>query len=82
MVRPWTVGLAPCTFLGLPQGHKLYVLGTTSLPEMLQKELHLRMAFDSVLNVPTLSRRETMAVCSPSFTPLQPATLLLMRRIL
>lgn len=66
-----TPGLAPGNPLRLWQGHKLYVLGTTSLPEILQKELHLRMAFDSVLNVPTLSRREIMAVCSPSCTPVR-----------
>ena len=47
---------SPCARL---QGHKLYVVGTTSLPASLQRDLHLTSAFNTVLTVPTLQRSET-----------------------
>ncbi|CAI5487866.1 unnamed protein product [Closterium sp. Naga37s-1] len=44
-----------------PEGHKLYVIATTSLPEDLQQAMHLSSSFNTVLTVPTLSRIETKA---------------------
>ncbi|CAI7734772.1 unnamed protein product, partial [Closterium sp. NIES-54] len=44
-----------------PEGHKLYVIATTSLPEALQEAMHLSSSFNTVLTVPTLSRIETKA---------------------
>ncbi|CAI5479711.1 unnamed protein product, partial [Closterium sp. Yama58-4] len=44
-----------------PEGHKLYVIATTSLPEALQEAMHLSSSFNTVLTVPTLSRTETKA---------------------
>ncbi|CAI5531228.1 unnamed protein product, partial [Closterium sp. Naga37s-1] len=44
-----------------PEGHKLYVIATTSLPEALQQAMHLSSSFNTVLTVPTLSRIETRA---------------------
>ncbi|GJP83692.1 hypothetical protein CLOP_g13819 [Closterium sp. NIES-67] len=44
-----------------PEGHKLYVIATTSLPEPLQEAMHLSSSFNTVLTVPTLSRVETKA---------------------
>eukprot|EP00897_Mesotaenium_endlicherianum_P010272 jgi/Mesen1/9273/ME000060S08712 len=45
-----------------PEGHKLYVVGTTSLEEELQMALHLRDAFGTLLPVPNLNDSQIAAV--------------------
>lgn len=45
-----------------PEGRKLFVVGTTSLPAHMKRDLHLLGAFNTVLNVPNLSKDDVGAV--------------------